>query len=241
MDDACSSISVSMRRSHSVAGVFASRFQKCDEPELSQKSRLPAGSRSRQERTHVDGVVVARQHPLQHRAEFERRDVERDADLLHRVAQHHRAALVGADPALRDHREARLGALLVFDDAVAVAILEADALQQLGALDVVRIARDVGREPGLVARRDRSPDRNRLAEEHRLGERLAIDRVRQRLAELGLLHEGKALVVLLDLRLEAEPERIGIGRDAKLDQLEPCLPLRRGAPPRSPRSAARCA
>ena len=44
--DACSVISVSICRSHSVAGVFWARFQTCASHELSQKSRLPAGSRS---------------------------------------------------------------------------------------------------------------------------------------------------------------------------------------------------
>ena len=39
-DAICRVISSSIRRSHSVAGVFCARFQKCAPPELNQKSGL---------------------------------------------------------------------------------------------------------------------------------------------------------------------------------------------------------
>ena len=49
------------------------------------------------------------------------------------LAKHRRAALVVADALLRDHRETRFGPGFVFDNAVAVAVLETDALEQLRA------------------------------------------------------------------------------------------------------------
>jgi hypothetical protein len=72
---------VSSRASHSVAGSFCSRSHKCADPELSQKSRFAAGSRIGCQRPHVDRVVVAGHHPLEQRTAFERRHVERHADL----------------------------------------------------------------------------------------------------------------------------------------------------------------
>ena len=54
-------------------------------------------------------------------------------------------------------------------------------------------------------------------------ELLAIDRVRDGLAELALLQEREAWIAFLLLRLLAEPERVGGGADAELDQLQ--LPL----------------
>ena len=44
--------------------------------------------------------------------------------------------------------------------------------------------------------------------------------MRERLTELALLHECQPAIALLDLRLHAEPERVGIGSDAALDQLQ---------------------
>ena len=60
------------------------------------------------------------------------------------IAEDRRAPLVVSDPLLRDHGEAGFRARFVFDDAVAVAVLEANARQQrAGARLVVRIARHV--------------------------------------------------------------------------------------------------
>ncbi len=73
----------------------------------------------------------------------------------------------------------------------------------------------------------RSPDGHRRIEEHRPGEFLAIDGVRQRLPEFALLDEGKSLVVLLGFRLQTEPERIRVSPDAEFNHLQ--LPVRLGA------------
>jgi hypothetical protein len=98
----------------------------------------------RRERPHVDGIVLTRQQPLDHRRIFQRRGVERDADFCRLLSEIRDATFVTGIPALRHHRKSRLDTVSGFDDAVSVAIVEADALQQFArASDVVRIARDV--------------------------------------------------------------------------------------------------
>jgi hypothetical protein len=98
----------------------------------------------RRERPHVDGIVLTRQQSLDHRRIFQRRGVERDADLRRLLSENREATFVAGVPALRHHRESRLDTVSGFDDAVSVAIVEADARQQFArASDIVRIARDV--------------------------------------------------------------------------------------------------
>ena len=70
-----------------------------------------------------------------------------------------------------------------------------------------------------VRRRDRPPQRLGRAEEHLVGERAAVHRVRHGAAQLHA-REPRPAVVRLRAGLQVEPERVGVERQARVRQAQ---------------------
>ena len=135
-------------------------------------------------------------------------------------------------------------AAAVLQHAVTVAVGQPEAGQQpLRFRRRRRRARQVGRVPALVARGDRAEHRHGGAQEHRVGERLAVHRVRDRAPQLGAQQprprDGGGAP-----RPQVQPERVGVEahadvRDRHLARVGGALQRRRsrrGAPRVWPKS-----
>src|SRR5262245_26033413 len=78
-------------------------------------------------------------------------------------------------------------------------------------------------KPLPVRSRDRSKDWGGSPEENGVRKALTIDRGRNRLAQLVALNPGASRIVLERPGTQIDPQRVGIDRDSKVEQLNQSL------------------
>ena len=122
------------------------------EPEIQVHRRI---GRARL-KTVKDAVVVAAEPAFRDAPEVESDDVERDAESPKFLEKRH-GALSNRGVLLHQHREPHRSARRIFELAVPIAVGEARGCQEPARLrGIVGVARDVGRAPRAVPRRDRA-------------------------------------------------------------------------------------
>ena len=158
------------------------------EPEVGVGARIEVGLVG----VEVDRRRIARvRNCVDDGARVERHDVDGEADLLQLVADDRRAALEVRPALLREQREARRPVLSRPRARRRRSIGQADRRRAAPWRPPGRAASAAARPvPDLVGRRLRAVDRHAGAEEHRVGEQLAIDRHRDRAAQLVALQPG---------------------------------------------------
>ena len=240
---ACSSISVSMRRSHSVAGVFCAMFQKCAraraEPEVQVAGRIEIRDQrtactSRRSRTPAAAASARRTRAARCRARCRRCASSSRSTAVPRSYQPMPRCVITVKRASVPFASSTTPLPLRSSRPMLVQQRLAPSSSSYGYRGTL------GENQLRVARRDRSPDRHRRAEEHRLRKRLAIHRVRDRLPELGPLHEREARILPFTSGLRQNQKASASGPTPSSIS-EAALPPPRAAPARSRPGAARSA